>query len=144
MSPKKSNVNDDELTIEDEYIGRKYRVVHCVGAKASLKQALISLTKSRRRSMQDRLAAFFKRFADGECLSRDSFPPEGDLPTSSGGVSNGKFYAFKKIPLRAYGWHSKSKPDVFYISHYIYKDFDDLSAADIDRVGKNWKALEER
>ncbi len=31
----------------------------------------------------------------------------------------------------------------YYISHYIYKDFDELQASDTDKVCNNWKRMSE-
>ncbi|HHQ6597620.1 TPA: hypothetical protein ACSTLU_003914 [Serratia fonticola] len=81
------------------------------------------------------------RLASGIRLSKDSFPAEGPLP-SLGGKPGKHFYAFKKIPVRAYGWFSDTKPKKFFISHYVYKNKDKLSKSDTTTVQGNWTRIE--
>ncbi|NLR20505.1 hypothetical protein EXT47_10540 [Pseudoalteromonas sp. CO342X] len=113
--------------------------MHCEGALESLQKALTHVTPHKKqKSMLVGIVLMIERLAGGEQLSKDSFPPEGDLPKGSG-----KFHAFKRIPIRAYCWRSKKHPNTYFISHYIYKDFDKLKDKDIQKVHRNWKSKEE-
>jgi len=82
-----------------------------------------------------------KRLAGGQRLSRDTFPQEGPLPSYQGKPAK-QFYAFKKIPIRAYGWFSETKDKTFFISHYIFKNKDKLSKSDTNKVQRNWTRIE--
>lgn len=118
--------------MEDSYSGSHCKIVHCDGARASLDAALQRIPAdqhdSKRRSLQHQV----ERLANGQRLSAENFVPEGELP-------NGKrFQALKKIPIRAYLWR---QGDVWYISHYVYKDQEKLSRRDVDLVRRNWKEV---
>ena len=63
------------------------------------------------------------------------FESEGDLP------DGGKFFANKKLPIRAYGWYGDGGD--FWVSHYVYKDQQKLSSRDIERVHRNWRKCNE-
>ena len=78
-----------------------------------------------------------KYFADNiKMPSKQKFRKEGTLP-------NGKdFYALKVGNIRAYGWFSND--NIFYISHYKYKNKGSLSQSDTDRVRSNWKVFEKK
>ena len=82
-----------------------------------------------------------ERLANGHRMSKESFPVEGDLPALPNGGSK-KFNALKRIPLRAYCWRSGGRPGVYYISHYVYKNYNKLKTSDAVRVGENWKRIE--
>lgn len=82
------------------------------------------------------LVTQIQRLADGFNMSADNFPHEGVLPCG------GRYRALKRIPLRAYCWLSKRKSATYYISHYVYKDFDKLKRRDTDIVCDNWKRVE--
>jgi hypothetical protein len=126
------------VDINNEYTGAKFRVVHCVGALESLKEALakrkIGEHDGRKRSIIHQI----DRLTSGQRLSASTFVTEGDLPNGK------KFKALKKQPLRAYLWLSDRVPTTYFISHYIFKDRDKLSANDTHRVCTNWRRIEEQ
>lgn len=125
----------------DEIIGAKLKVVHCAGAWDSFQIALQSIKVAKHHSVKATLDMLVKKLANGSPLSKDTFPPEGLLPCSPGKKAK-KFYAFKKIPIRAYGWYSERMPSVYFISHYVYKNWDKLSASDTAIVHGNWTRIE--
>jgi len=121
--------------------GSSLNVVHCLGAWDSFAEALRSVQVSKHNSTKNQLDLLVKRLANGERLSKDSFPPEGPLPSNAGKPAK-QFYAFKKIPIRAYGWYSDRFERTFFISHYIYKSKGKLSKKDTTKVQANWKRIE--
>lgn len=132
-----------DVELDKEYQGQKCKVVHCKGAIQSFDAALQLLPgKKKRESMKRGMILLINRLANGHRMSKADFPPEGPLPKRPG-QDNGKFYAFKRIPIRAYVWLSKRLPGTYFISHYVCKRYDDLKQADIDLVGENWARIEE-
>jgi len=121
--------------------GSLLRVVHCKGAWDSFTEALESIPANKRSSVKSQMDLMVKRLANGERLSKDSFPPEGLLPSRAGKPAK-QFYAFKKIPIRAYGWYSERQEKTFFISHYIFKNQDKLAQKDTTRIQGNWKRIE--
>ncbi|WP_062267059.1 hypothetical protein [Endozoicomonas arenosclerae] len=120
----------------EDYHGSRYKILHCKGAKESFDEAL-KKHKSMRTRYKARMRSLIERLGKGEPLSSSSFPREGSLPDGS------RFRALKKIPIRAYLWLSKKHPDTYYISHYIYKDFQKLKDSDTRRVCDNWEIIEQ-
>ncbi|WP_233080712.1 hypothetical protein [Rheinheimera soli] len=126
-----------ELNIKHE--GSKFTVEHCEGAIESFEEALISVTPHNKKSSIKRaIIQLIERLADGKQMSKENFPQEGQLPKS-----NGKFNAFKKLPIRAYCWLSSKHPNTYFISHYTYKDKQKLDQRDIDKVHANWRDKED-
>lgn len=122
----------------EDYQGKSYKVVHCDGAKESFLNELNKhVPKNKHNNYKARMRRLRERLADGQRMSNENFPKEGKLPDGS------HFRALKKIPLRAYIWLSKKSPKTFYISHYIYKNFDDLKDKDVNKVCSNWRNIEE-
>jgi hypothetical protein len=76
-------------------------------------------------------------------MSKENFPQEGDLPKKAGQQKAKKFNALKRIPLRGYCWLSDRHDKTYFISHYVYKNYDALKGSDTNIVGKNWKRIEE-
>ncbi|MEN4621768.1 hypothetical protein ABEH29_10295 [Pantoea agglomerans] len=124
-----------------EITGSLLTIVHCESAWDTFLVALESIQEAKRESIKHRMDVMVKALADGKRLSRDSFPPEGMLPCLQGKQAK-QFYAFKKIPIRAYGWYSETKPKKFFISHYIFKNTDKLSKSDTTIVQRNWTRIE--
>lgn len=123
--------------------GERFLVMHCEGALESLDEAMRHITPSKKvQSLRRNLDMQIARLASGDRMSGENFRTEGNLPKRPGQTSAKKFYALKKIPIRGYCWFSERHPGTIYISHYIYKDFDDLQAEDIDKVGRNWMKVE--
>jgi hypothetical protein len=52
---------------------------------------------------------------------------------------NGRSFAIKRIPIRAYFWYSEVHRDTIVISHYVKKSWKKLRKADIERVRANWR-----
>lgn len=125
----------------DEIKGSLIRVVHCLEAWVTFNEALQSLPVSKWDSVKYQMDMLVNRLANGHRLSKDSFPPEGLLPSLHGRPAK-QFYAFKKIPIRAYGWYSQTKEKTFFISHYIFKNNDKLSKSDTTTVQRNWTRIE--
>ncbi|HBL6925838.1 TPA: hypothetical protein LSH87_003747 [Citrobacter koseri] len=134
---------NDELPPKcpDIVVGSLLRIVHCCGAWDSFTEALKRTPTDRHDSLKAQMNLLVQRLANGARLSKDSFPPEGLLPCLPGKQAK-SFYAFKKIPIRAYGWYSERHSKTFFISHYIYKSKDKLSKKDTTRVQGNWTRIE--
>ena len=126
-----------------EYEGRRFRVVHCDGAAESYQDALNHVRSGRAASFTRGIVLQIKRLADGLPMSRENFPREGALPRQPGQQGTKYFNALKKIPIRGYCWRSATKPNTYFISHYVYKDYDDLAERDVQKVGHNWRRIEE-
>ena len=124
------------------YKGVQFAIVHCEGALDSYLQAVERLTKNKRISQTNALISQISRLANGERLSKEHFPQEGNLPKRPGQPTK-KFWALKKKPLRGYCWLSDAHPKTYFISHYVYKDWDKLSESDTNTVGLNWQRIEE-
>ncbi|PXV53400.1 hypothetical protein [Aeromonas veronii] len=141
-------VNDDVTKgqgphgLKKTYQGVVSKVVHCEGSFESLSIALARVMKQKRASLMRMIILQIERLASGERMSKENFPPEGDLPNQIGQSRRRSFYALKKLPIRAYCWHSDTKPKTWYISHYIYKDKDKLDTKDTKIVHKNWQRIE--
>jgi hypothetical protein len=121
----------------NDYKGSKYRIIHCEGALESFNDATAKHPKDKRDLYKAQMIAIIKRLGDGDRMSNENFPQEGELPDKS------HFRALKKIPIRAYIWLSKKTPNTYYISHYIYKNYDKLKKSEIEKVCNNWKKIEE-
>ncbi|MBA3980991.1 MAG: hypothetical protein C0462_10370 [Alcanivorax sp.] len=76
-------------------------------------------------------------------MSQGHFPREGELPRRPGQHGARYFYALKRIPIRGYCWESEAKPGTWFISHYVYKDYDKLADQDVQKVANNWRRIEE-
>lgn len=127
--------------IDEHYKGAFCKITHCTGATQSLAEALKSVTAKKARSMTTQLILQIERMAAGERMSNLTVRKEGLLPSYQGKPAK-HFYALKRIPIRGYYWESESKDQVSFISHYIYKDFDDLHSSDTTRVCNNWHRIE--
>ncbi len=130
-------------TPKDSYKGSKFTAIHCEGALESYVAALNSVDARRRKSFTCRIIQQIERLADGQRMSRENFPQEGDLPKRKGQQKAKKFNALKRIPIRGYCWLSERHKNTYFISHYVYKDYDDLRESDTNKVGSNWRRIEE-
>lgn len=126
-----------------EYEGRRFRIVHCDGAVESYREALKHIRSGRAASFTRGVVVQIRRLADGQPMSKENFPREGELPRQRGQQGAKYFNALKKIPIRGYCWRSAAKPDTYFISHYVYKDYDDLAERDVQKVANNWRRIEE-
>lgn len=132
--PNKKN----EIELKAEYVLSK-KVVHCKKAIQSYHDATKSVMAQKKASLTRQLIHQIERLASGQRMSKEHFPPEGDLPAKS---AYKKFYALKRIPIRGYCWQSTKYPNTYYISHYIHKDFDKLRPKDVELVHNNWTRVE--
>ncbi|KMK17761.1 hypothetical protein ABW09_11990 [Pluralibacter gergoviae] len=82
-----------------------------------------------------------ERLASGKRSPDLSARKEGQLPSLNGRPTK-NFWAIKKIPIRAYYWESEKYEMTYFISHYIYKDFNKLSESDTIKVRNNWERIE--
>ena len=124
-----------------EIKGSRFTIVHCRNAIDSWNESLSHLKKNRAKSMRTHMTLQLKRLADGHRMTKENCPREGVLPTKNGRKS--RFRALKKIPIRGYFWRSQAKELTIFVSHYVYKDYDDLRQKDTDRVCNNWRRIEE-
>ncbi|MFZ5660926.1 MAG: hypothetical protein ACOY5C_13870 [Pseudomonadota bacterium] len=121
-----------------EHVGNRLTIRYCDGAEASLQEALRHIPAH----LKDRcIAQFVARrnlLADGEQMRKpEHFNTEGALP------DGGNFFAIKTTQgLRAYGWFSSRHRHVFFISHFVFKNYDKLKRADEDLVRRNWEKEE--
>ena len=128
--------------MDSSFRGDCYRVVHCAGALKSLREALKSVSPSKRQgSMMVSLQLQIERLASGKRSPDLSTRKEGLLLPLNGKPAK-HFWAIKKIPIRAYYWESERHEMTYFISHYIYKDFDKLDDSDTTRVRNNWERIE--
>lgn len=128
--------------MEKSFQGECYKIVHCKGALESLSEALKSVTPTKKqKSMMISLRLQLERLASGKRTAELSVRKEGVLPSLNGKPSK-HFWAIKKIPLRGYYWESEVYEMTYYISHYIYKDFDKLDETDTQKVRNNWERIE--
>jgi hypothetical protein len=132
-----------QIIPEDRIVGKKYTIVHCKGALKSLDKALNGVEARKRDKFRRSVSQQIDKLASGSRMSKENFPPEGNLPKKAGQKDTKKFNALKRIPVRGYCWLSNKYPNTYYISHYIKKDFNDLDARDTEKVGNNWRRIEE-
>jgi len=122
--------------------GSKFKVTHCKGAYTTFEESLKSLTLKKADSLKRQMGLQIQRLADGLQMSKEHFPQEGLLPGRPGKTAK-HFYAFKRLPVRAYCWLSETYPQTYFISHYIYKDYTKLASSETKRVCDNWQRIEE-
>ena len=132
-----------EENIKDRYQGLKFTIIHCNEALDSYQKALSRVEARRRKSFTQRMIQQIKRLADGNRMSKENFPQEGDLPKTHNRQKPKKFNALKRIPIRGYCWKSEKHKNTYFISHYVYKNYDKLDEKDTKKVGDNWKRIEE-
>ncbi len=128
--------------MESSFKGECYRIVHCSGALKSLGITLKSIKPAKKqRSMMISLKLQLERLASGKRTPDLSVRKEGLLPSFNGKPPK-NFWAIKKIPIRGYYWESERHDMTYFISHYIYKDFDKLDDTDSQKVRNNWDRIE--
>lgn len=126
---------DEKDDVFKSYKGLSYNIIHCEGAKKSFSDA-IAAYPDKRDLYTAQMTAIIKRLADGHRMSHENFPQEGELPDKS------HFHALKKIPIRAYIWLSKKTPSTYYVSHYVFKNYQKLKKSEIKKVCNNWRKKE--
>ena len=131
------NNDSDNDDLEECYQGSCYKIIHCKGAEKSFYNALKHINPNRKNGYKAKMKAFRESLANGKRMSNENFPKEGTLPDGT------HFRALKKTPLRAYLWESTKHPKTFFISHYIFKDFQKLKRNDVTKIRDNWRRYEE-
>jgi len=129
--------------LETEYIGTKFRIVHCKGAIDSFNEAINSVQAgNKRKSFIRGIVSQIERLANGQRLSTENFKVEGELPKLKGQFKSKKFKALKRKPIRGYCWLSERHKNTYFISHYVHKDYKKLKETDSNKVGNNWQRIE--
>ncbi len=129
--------------IEKIFRGECFTLVHCEGAIKSLTESLKSISPAKKqKSMIISLKLQIERLTSGKRSAELSVRKEGLLPSFKSRPPK-NFWAIKKIPIRGYYWESERKEMTYFISHYIYKDFDQLHDSDTKKVCNNWNRIEE-
>jgi hypothetical protein len=128
--------------LKDSYKGSKFEVTHCDGALASFEVAMTHVDARKRQTFTRAIEQQVQRLADGHRMSKENFPQEGELPKRKGQQKAKKFNALKRIPIRGYCWLSDKYPSKYFISHYVYKDYDKLKDKDTNKVKNNWTRIE--
>lgn len=113
--------------------GSKRRVVHAPGALVSWDRVASQLASAKANAIEGFLIALFEDWVEGKRLHTGWAEPEGDLDR------NTKFFAIRRVPVRAYFWYSEIHQNTLVISHYMIKKWSKLRAKDIRRVRKNWQ-----
>lgn len=113
--------------------GRRRRVIHSPGALESWDAVARKLPVQKANVIEGQLIQLFSDWIDGVRLHGNWAEPEANLDAST------KFFAIKRIPIRAYFWYSQRHKDTIVISHYVKKTWLKLRQADINRVRKNWR-----
>lgn len=128
--------------LENSYKGSKFEITHCNGAVASFDEAMTHVDARKRQTFTRAIEMQVQRLADGHRMSKENFPQEGELPKRKGQQKAKKFNALKRIPIRGYCWLSDKYPSKYFISHYVYKDYDKLKEKDTHKVKDNWTRIE--
>jgi len=112
--------------------GTKRRILNAPGALASWEIAAKALPAKKANAIEGALIFVFEEWINGVRLHNDLAVPEGELD------KNHKFFAIKRIPIRAYFWYSEIYSDSIIISHYVGKKWRNLRSRDTKRVKANW------
>jgi len=114
--------------------GSKRRVIHSPGALDSWEKVAAQLPDRKATEIEGFLIGLFDAWVGNSRLHTRWAEPEGNLSKTK------KFFAIKRIPIRAYFWYSDVHKDTIVISHYVYKKWQKLKAKDIKQVKLNWKS----
>ena len=113
--------------------GRRRRVIHAPGALESWDEVAAQLPSQKANLIEGALMQLFTDWIDGARFHGRWAEPEGNLDRDT------KFFAIKRIPVRAYFWYSEIHKDTIVISHYAKKTWQKLRKADSKRVQANWR-----
>jgi hypothetical protein len=114
--------------------GLKRRIIHSPGALDSWKKEAAKLTDRKATEIEGFLIALFDAWIDNSRLNNRWAVPEGNLNKDK------KFFAVKRIPIRAYFWYSDAQKNTIVISHYVYKKWQKLRTEDVRKVKMNWES----
>jgi hypothetical protein len=113
--------------------GSRRRVIHSPGALDSWEKVAAKLDHRKAALIEGQLIAVFDDWIDGSRFHSGWAEPEGNLTRAT------KFFAIKRIPIRAYFWYSKKHKDTIVISHYVKKTWRKLRSEDTKLVKANWE-----
>ena len=113
--------------------GSKRRVIHAPGALDSWKKEASRLPERKAMEIEGFLITLFDDWIKGSRLHTGWAAPEGDLSKAK------KFFAIKRVPIRAYFWYSDVHKNTIVISHYVCKKWQKLRPKDTKQVKLNWK-----
>ncbi len=114
--------------------GLNRRVIHAPGALDSWEKEAVKLPERKATEIEGFLIALFDAWNDGSRLNTRWAVPEGNIKKDK------KFFAIKRIPIRAYFWYSDVHKNTIVVSHYVYKKWQKLRSEDIEKVKSNWKS----
>lgn len=124
------------MVLKASYSDSDANLIHCDEALQSWENALASVKPHERKGFVRKIEHQINRLLSGQRMSEENFPREGKLPDGS------YFHALKKIPIRGYCWLSSSRRGTYFMSHYVYKDYQKLKEKDTDKVCFNWTRIE--
>lgn len=113
--------------------GPRRRVVHSPGALDSWEKVAAKLDHRKAALIEGQLIAVFDDWINGSRFHSGWAEPEGNLTRAT------KFFAIKRIPIRAYFWYSKNHKNTIVISHYVKKTWRKLRPKDTKLVKANWE-----
>lgn len=115
--------------------GCKCKIRFCSGADRSFQDATSKFSRGVLEKATAKMIAQLEVLADGGVLScPDKWNKEAELEKGR------HFFAVKSIKycLRAYGFWFDGD---FWVSHWVYKNYDDLKSSDTRKVRDNWRQL---
>jgi len=113
--------------------GSVRRVKHAPGALESWEKVAAKLGSRKAALVEGQLIAVFDDWINGCRFHMGWAESEGNL---AGGA---RFFAIRRIPVRAYFWYSKSSRNTIVVSHYVNKTWRKLRREDTARVMANWE-----
>ena len=113
--------------------GSARRVKHALGALESWEKVAAKLGRRKAALVEGQLIAVFDDWINGCRFHTGWAEPEGNLSDGA------RFFAIKRIPIRAYFWYSKNSRNTIVVSHYVNKTWRKLRLEDTNRVKANWK-----
>ena len=113
--------------------GPRRRVIHSLGALDSWEKVAAKLDHRKAALIEGQLIAVFDDWINGSRFHSGWAEPEGKLAKAT------KFFAIKRIPIRAYFWYSKKHKNTIVVSHYVKKTWRKLRSEDTKLVVANWE-----
>ena len=113
--------------------GPRRRVIHSPGALDSWEKVAAKLDGRKAALIEGQLIALFDDWINGSRFHSGWAEPEGNLTRAT------KFFAIKRIPIRAYFWYSKKHKNTIMVSHYVKKTWRKLRPQDTKLVKANWE-----
>jgi hypothetical protein len=113
--------------------GPRRRVIHSPGALDSWEKVAAKLDDRKAALIEGQLIALFDDWINGSRFHSGWAEPEGNLTRAT------KFFAIKRIPIRAYFWYSKKHKNTIVVSHYVKKIWRKLRPEDTRLVKANWE-----